>query len=434
MRLSRKAASHPAIALAASEASLVAGDRAHTVPAPMLVDQMTAEEWEAVLSALKAQAGSRTLKVTVALPAQAAPLQTVQKPPGAKGWQEQVASELLPESTPVVLSGGGREAPTWVCATRRESLTRLEAACRACGVQLAAVEPAAFALLRLHPAPPGRATLVVAAVSESGCEIAAAQSGAPVLARSVAARRREDVAHELELTVQYLQREGRQDITLVLAGPAAQAIDTALQARGIAAAATLPFPSAAAAVATGASRRTRGPDFLRELPGRKPGPAQAAAAVAAVGFAACLAYTVNQASVVASLRERVAALQTEQQALQSQLERWTGPRATAARQALQALQARRLQLGFLDRLGDLVPADLWVEQLQARPGTVRIEGHALSRDSVLRFAQDVRSVWPAATLRIADRDENPMPYYRFVLEVAGGPAPMPPAPPGVRQP
>lgn len=436
MRLPKQPRGRPAIAIAASEAALVAGGRVHTVPAPLLTDQMTTEEWEAVLSALRAQAGERALRVTLALPAQAAPLQVLRTTPQGKGWQIQAALELLPESTPVVVSGGGRDAPTWLCATHRETLARLEAASKASGVRLEAVEPAALALLRLRPRGTASGTVLVAAVSASGCEIAAGQAGAPILARSVATKRPEDVTSEIELTVQYLQREGTADISIVLAGPSAEAVATSLQARGMPPAEIIPSPSAAAAVATGASYRTRGPDFLRELPGRKPGAAHAAAAVSAAALPLVLLYSMHQLSTVASLRERVQAARAEQQALQAQLDRWTGPRAQAARQALQTLESRRLQLGFLDQLADLLPDDLWVERVEARQGTVRIEGQSLSKDSIIRFAQRARSIWPSAILRIAGREETPVSYYRFVLEssaataAAGGlPAPPPGIPP-----
>lgn len=413
----KKSAGGAAIALAAGEAALVEGGRVHTTQAPMLVDQLDQEQWTSLLGALKAQASTRELGVTVALPAQAAPLRAYRQPPDSPDWQKAAAAELV-ETTPAVVSGGRRPGPVWVSATALDTLRNLDAACRACGFRLEAVEPAALSLLRLVPH--SSDTTIVVAAGSAGCEIAAGQSGVPLLARSAAARRLEDLASEVELTVRYLEREGAQAISVVLAGPTAEALAAALRSRDIQLAEVIHFDSAAAAVATGTSRRPRGreADFLPALSGKAPRAAKTAAATAALLLVASILHAVNQVSAADAFRTQVATLRAQRDQLQARLQLWTGPAAQAARQATSRLQQERVPVQFLDQLRDIVPDDLWIEQVEARSSSVSVRGKSLSRDSVLRFAGAFRTVWPGAALTRVELvlDQKPGAFYAFTIQ------------------
>lgn len=427
----QRGAGHAAVALAASEAALLVRGATHTVPAPMLVDQMEEDDWVATLSALKKAAGVTRLHAVIALPSHATPLRFYRERPDSDRWIQDAASELLPDTEVLTLSGGARNGPWWVCAAPRETLLRLLSACRTAGVTPDAVEPAAFALLRLAPATSH--TVAVAAAAPTGCEIAAGTAGVPILSRSVAAKRVEDVAAEIELTVRYLEREGHQDVRLTVAGPAAEAVAEILRTRGVDPAAVLPASSAAEVVALGAARRPRrAPDFLQALRGRRFGAPQAAAVAAMVALAVSVTHASAERSRADNLRSQVVALRAEQETLQAQLSRWTGPRAQAARQALQLLDARRVPVAVLDQLRGLVPADLWVERIEARGPSLRVEGRSLSRDSVLRFADAARDVWDSVVLKLAERDDVPATAYKFTVEATArrGTQTPPPAAPG----
>lgn len=415
-----RSAARAAIAIAAGEAALVTQGRVHTTQAPMLVDQLDLEQWTALVASLKAHASARELAVTVALPAQAAPLRSHPQPPSSPDWQKTAAAELIQEGTPVVVSGGHRSGPVWVCVTSLDTLRNLDAACRASGLRLEAVEPAALSLLRL--APVSRGTTVVVAASSTGCEIAAGQAGVPVLSRSAAARRPEDLTAEVELTVRYLEREGAQAISVTLLGPTVEALAPALRARHIEVAEVVHFDSAAAAVATGASRRPRGQagDFLPALSGPPPRVARAAAATAALLLVASVVHAGSQTSAADALRKQVASLTAQHDQLQARLRLWTGPAAQAARETMTRLQQERVPVQFLGQLSDLVPDDLWIEQVEARSNSTSVRGKSLSRDSVLRFAGAFRTVWPGAVLTRIDLavDQKPGPFYAFTIQTS----------------
>lgn len=416
----KRSAAGAAIALAAGEAALVEHGQVHTTQAPMLVDQLDQEQWRSLLASLRRESRARELRVILALPAQAAPLRAYRQPPDSPDWQRAVAAELVQGAIPAVVSGGHRSGPVWVCATALDTLRNLDTACRASGLLLEAVEPAALSLLRLAPASGG--TTVVVAAGSTGCEIAAGQSGIPALARSAAARRPDDIAAEVELTVRYLEREGAQVTSVVLLGPVAQAVAEALRSRDIKLAEAVHFDSAAAAVATGALRRPRGRegDFLPALPGGTPRAARAAAATAAFLLVASVVHAANQTSAADALRTQVATLTAQHDQLQARLHLWTGPAAQAAREAMSRLQQERVPVQFLDRLRDLVPDDLWIEQVEARSNSVSIRGKSLSRDSVFRFAGSFRTVWPGAALARIELvvDQKPGAFYAFTVQAS----------------
>jgi hypothetical protein len=417
--------SRAALAFAAGEASILASGRAHVIQAPFQIDQMDEEEWRSCLSALLAASGLRAPRITVALPAVCAPLKSGEESTEHKDWAKTAASDLLPETESVVVSGAAKGGPWWVCAVPRETLTRLLSAAKESKIRIDAVEPAAHSLLRIAPRVPG--TVLVAAVAPSGAEIAAGKTGTPLLARSVTARKVADVVAEVELTLRYLEREGTQAVSTVLAGPAAEEVATALKASGFAPAAVVPSGSVAEAVALGVLRRpVRAPDFVAALRGPRFGLPQAVAASAAVLLAISALDAQAQRARADSLRQQTAAARSEVELLQTQLSRWTGPKAQAAAQALRALDARRTPLDPLDHLRTLVPPDLWVERVEMRGASIRVEGRSLSRDSVLSFTEAARRVWSSVTLRLAERDDVPAPSYKFALEAA--------IPPGRRAP
>lgn len=416
----KRSAAGAAIALAAGEAALVDHGQVRTTRAPMLVDQLDQEQWRSLLASLKGESRARELLVTVALPAQAAPLRAYRQPPDSPDWQRAVAAELVQEAIPAVVSGGHRSGPVWVCATALDTLRNLDAACRASGLRLEAVEPAALSLLRLAPTPGG--TTVVVAAGSSGCEIAAGQAGIPTLARSAAARRPDDIAAEVELTVRYLEREGAHVTSVVLLGPVAEAVAEVLRGKDIKLAEAVHFDSAAAAVATGASRRPRGraADFLPALSGRTSRTARAAAPAAALLLVASVVHAANQTSAADALRTQVATLGAQQDQLQARLRLWTGPAAEAARKAMSRLEQERVPVQFLDRLRDLVPDDLWIEQVEARSNSVTIRGKSLSRESVLSFARSFHTAWPGAVLARVDlvTDQKPGAFYAFTVQAS----------------
>lgn len=422
MRLPRRApypGRRAVVAFAAGEACILAGGLAHPLPGVDRADSIDLEAWTGIMKAASTH-GARG-SIVVSLHAAAAPLAAVRERPAESGWAERTASEILAEQEAVLLKGQARHGPWWVFATPRNLVRTILQASQAARAPVEAIEPSALSLLRLAPAR-GPATVLVAAVSDSACEIAAGVSGAPLLARSVAVKRHPDAAAEIEASVRYLQRAGYEQAAVVLCGPAADGVASALRHLGIETADIIPAGSAAEAVASSAARRHRqDPDFQRAILGRAAQGPRAAAVAAAALLVASVSYALSTQSTVGSLRVELGSLQATHQTLQARLSRWKGPRAQAAAAALASLELRKADLDVLRDLQSIVPQDAWLEKVDLQAaGAVRLEGHSLSLKSVLDLAAAAASIWRQASVRSIEHAGEPMPSYRFVLEAHTG--------------
>jgi Tfp pilus assembly protein PilN len=405
-----------ALAFAAGEAVLLAGTRTASVPCTPQLDQLSEEEWHDLLSSLLKGTGQKKARATAALPALTAPLKTTHEPPEDKNWAASAARELVQDAEPAYAHGAAKGGPWWVCAASKETVRRLLSAGERAGLRIDAVEPAALSLLRLPEA--RRAFCLVAALSSTGAEIAAGTTDAPFLARTVAARKVEDLAGEVELTVRYLTREGKAPQRVVLAGPAAGRVAELVRASGIEADSVLETAHAAEAVARGAASRKapRSSDLASALRGPAPWAPQAAAAACAALLLASAAHAMGERARADALRQEAAGLRAQRDVLQAQLARLEGPRQQQARAALAELRRRAARTEVLDHLPQIVPEDLWVDRVHISGTAVKLDGQALSRDSVLKLAAAAASAWQSVVIKAVDRAETPAASYKFQIE------------------
>jgi len=409
-----------ALAFAAGEALLLAGGRAASAPCPLQLDQLSEEEWHGLLSSLIKATGQKKAHATAALPALTAPVKSTYEQPEDKNWAASAARELVQDTEPAWAYGAARGGPWWVCAASKETVKRLLSAGEQAGLRIDAVEPAALSLLRLPEA--RRAFCLVATLSPNGAEIAAGTTNAPFLARSVAARKVDDLAGEVELTVRYLTREGKAPQAIVLAGPAAGKVAELLRAAGIEADAILDTQHAAEAIARGATLRKdpRSSDLASALRGPAPWAPQAAAVACAALLLASAMHAMGERARADALRQEATELTAQRDVLQAQLARLEGPRQQRARAALAELRKRAARIEALDHLPQIVPEDLWVDRVHISGTAVRLDGQAMSRDSVLRLAAAAAPVWHSVVIKTVDRTETPAASYKFQIEATLG--------------
>jgi len=379
---------------------------------------MRQEEWEDLFRELTSGLEKIPRDVLLVLPASSAPVRSWQVAPSPEEVSRAVLEELGVGVQAVTLSAGMGDAPYWACAASRDTVQNALRAAWKAGVRVVGVVPSWAVLLRALPRVSG--LVLVAAAGPGGAEIACGIRTSPVLARSILTRGDDagEAAREVELTLRYLEREGFGRAEVLLAGPLAGAVKSMLQDRGIQAGTYPTGESVAGSIASLALEiDPKGVDFISALQGRAAvfGRVAAAAAAAALLLSAC--HALVSYDRVARVREEVASLRLERDLLSGELSKWKSPAMLAASRALAILESKKTRLDLLARLPSMVPDDLWIERLDARPGEVRIEGRALSRASVLAFAKAARNAWHDAHLVSVERADEPGTSYRFVVDV-----------------